>query len=137
MAHSQHPGQKAAQVRQETQAVESVNDCWRRCIARLAGVDWELVPNFVVDDPAYWLADTCEWLDTRGLTLLAMVSVKDGTQLDVSPHVLPVPPYIAVGLTETGTYHAVVFDADGTQWDPHGGPGVLTVLGMYWVVPLG
>lgn len=112
-----------------------MTDCWRRCIARLADVPHELVPNFVAEDPEFWLADTAGWLQAMGLQLVAMVSVADGAGIEVLKHAQPIGRHIEVGTIEGGTFHAVVREVDGSVWDPMpSSTGLVTVLGLYWVV---
>lgn len=116
-----------------------MHDCWRQCIARLVGIDIELVPDFVAESELYWLDSTSAWLADRGLRIVAMAAIRTGTEagtpMDVANICQPRPPYIAVGATEAWESHAVVFDADGSLWEPaEGGTGLLAVYALYWVL---
>lgn len=115
-----------------------MHECWRLCIERLTGL--EAVPDFVYNDKDAWLADTGEWLADHGYDLIAMVSVEQYAELDISGLVTPLSgglPMIEIGPIEGGTYHAVIIEAPGRVWDPMEGyrftKPFTKVYGAYWV----
>lgn len=112
-----------------------MRDCWRRCLAHLMTMPWELVPDFVNDDPEYWLSETNEWLKDRGKQLLVLVSIDGSQNVQVTDYVSTSRAHVQVGMTAAGVHHAVVCGEDGTIWDPlPAGGELLTITAMYWVV---
>ena len=110
--------------------------CWQRCIADLSGVRLDLVPDFVGEDPTYWLANTGQWLSGHGWNMVCMVSVETGgPAIELAKLATAHHNRIEVGTTASGAYHAVVRQADGTVWDPQPSCGQLvTIMGIYWLV---
>ena len=114
-------------------------DCWRQCLAHVLQLQPMLVPDFVGVDPDSWLVDTAEWLDGRGLRLVAMVTVAHGpneAQFDISDLVQPIGAHIVAGLTDVGSIHAIVRTPAQPDFDPDPfGGSMQTVMGMYWIQP--
>lgn len=114
-----------------------MGDCWRHCVARLAGVATIEVPDFVNTAGKDWLQATAQWLWVHGYDLVALVPVLGVLNTELAKCMAPTPPYIAVGqaaLTDE-RHHAVVFDAGGYLWDPEpSGCGLASVVAVYWVV---
>lgn len=112
-----------------------MRDCWRRCVAQLLGMEAEQVPDFVNDDPEYWLPDTNEWLEGFGKQLVVLVSMKEQQTVQMAKLVESKAAHIAVGIMADGHAHAVVVGADGQVWDPMAnGSKLQLVNAMYWVV---
>lgn len=114
-----------------------MRDCWRRCIARVLGIEASDVPDFVGEDPNAWLANTGMWLHDRGRDLIALVPVQDGLDTDVTALAdCKAFPAIACKVSEDGAVHAVVIEGSGSVWDPAPdceGMAQGTTISMYWV----
>lgn len=112
-----------------------MSDCWRRCLAKVLGIEVEEVPDFVAKDPVYWLANTGQWLHGRGRQLAAMVPVCETEAMDLASLAVPLVTCIMVVQTQSMSCHAVVMEGGAIEWDPAGRHEPhLAILGLYWVI---
>lgn len=110
-----------------------IGDCLRASVATLLGLDAREVPHFVkvgiersgdfYDEAGVWWDTLLDFLDEQGMRLTARIP---------EDH-----PYLASGLSPRGTQHVVVFDGDGTMFDPHPSrDGLLDVTWRVAIVPV-
>jgi hypothetical protein len=108
---------------------ETIDDCWRCCIAYLLKLEASAVPHFV-RKYKYWEKATRKWLEKRGYTI---------DRINAIHHAPPRGKHIKVGLSwvdDDGTVieHAVIGKGWLYEHDPNPSQRGLMEVGKYYTI---
>lgn len=102
-------------------------NCLQSSVAGLLGLELDEVPHFVMK--AAWFSLFEDWLNQRGLTIVAFDYVCDMSDVECD--------YLALGPSPRGRNHCVIMNACKMVWDPHpDNTGLREVQRVYLITPV-